>query len=152
MRTERCRRAAHLSVLARGQTLKATSVPNQYDGEKLGKSQVSAAAAVGLSHDTYYRVRKVVEAAEADPEQFGDLADEMNETGKVDRQGPCGPAGTPGRHGCRGWWHRPCRALQARGLGAGIRLVTVITTLTWVPTSRCWSWWPSCAGTSAPSR
>lgn len=47
------------------------------------RSQVSASAAVGLSHGTYYRARKVVEAAETNADEFGDLVETMDQTGQV---------------------------------------------------------------------
>ena len=42
--------------------------------------------AVGMSGKTYEKVKAVVEAAEDDPEQFSDLVEKMDATGKVDPQ------------------------------------------------------------------
>lgn len=39
--------------------------------------------ALGISGPTYQRAKAVVQAAEEDPEKFGDLKDKMDETGKV---------------------------------------------------------------------
>lgn len=47
-------------------------------------SREVAAAAVGMSGKTYHYAKKVVEAAEADPEAFGDLPARMDETGQVE--------------------------------------------------------------------
>lgn len=43
----------------------------------------TAAAAVGMSTPTYYRARRVVEAAEREPAKFCDLVEAMDRTGKV---------------------------------------------------------------------
>jgi ParB family chromosome partitioning protein len=40
--------------------------------------------AVGLSGSSYHRAKAVVEAAEQDPEKYGDLAEQMDRTGKVE--------------------------------------------------------------------
>jgi N6-adenosine-specific RNA methylase IME4 len=50
-----------------------------------GKSRDKVASAVGMSHGSYAKAREVVEAAEADPQAFGDLPRLMDETGRVDR-------------------------------------------------------------------
>lgn len=42
-----------------------------------------AAAAVGMGHTRYDQAKNVVQAAEADPERFGDLLEQMDETGNV---------------------------------------------------------------------
>jgi ParB-like chromosome segregation protein Spo0J len=49
----------------------------------LGRTEEIVSAAVGLSRPTYFRAKQVVEAAEAEPEKFGDLPSLMDETGKV---------------------------------------------------------------------
>jgi hypothetical protein len=49
-----------------------------------GKSRDKVGSAVGTSGKTYEKAKAVVEAAEKDPEQFGDLKKQMDETGKVD--------------------------------------------------------------------
>lgn len=51
--------------------------------ERVGESRDMAAKAVGVSPATYSRAKRVVEAAEADPERFGDLPAKMDETGNV---------------------------------------------------------------------
>ena len=48
-----------------------------------GDTNDTAAAAVGMSATSYYKAKAVVAAAESDPKKFGDLAEQMNETGKV---------------------------------------------------------------------
>ena len=48
-----------------------------------GRTRVIVGAAVGMSGATYERAKKVVEAAEADPEKFGPLVEEMDRTGVV---------------------------------------------------------------------
>jgi len=50
-----------------------------------GKTRDRVGAAVGMSGWTYQKAKAVVEAAEKEPELFGDLPDKMDETGKVDR-------------------------------------------------------------------
>lgn len=52
--------------------------------EKTGDSRDKVAAAVGVSGRTYDKAKAVVEAAEESPEEFGDLAKSMDETGFVD--------------------------------------------------------------------
>ena len=59
-----------------------TPVPFIPPVEPAGKSGDVVAAAVGMSRMTYYRAKQVVEAAEADPERFGDLPERL-ESGKV---------------------------------------------------------------------
>lgn len=43
------------------------------------------ASVVGMSRPTLTKAREVIRAAEQDPERFGDLVEQMDETGKVDR-------------------------------------------------------------------
>jgi hypothetical protein len=52
--------------------------------EVSGDTRDKTAEAVGMSGRTYEKAKAVVEAAEADPEMFGDLAEVMDRTGKVD--------------------------------------------------------------------
>jgi len=49
----------------------------------VGYTRETAAAAVGMSGWAYDRAKKVVAAAEAEPERFGDLPARMDETGNV---------------------------------------------------------------------
>jgi ParB family chromosome partitioning protein len=49
----------------------------------LGKTDAVASRAVGMDPSTYRRAKRVVAAAEVDPEKFGDLAARMDETGNV---------------------------------------------------------------------
>ena len=49
-----------------------------------GRSVDKTGAAVGMSGRTYEKAREVVDAAEEDPETFGDLQRQMDESGKVD--------------------------------------------------------------------
>ena len=50
-----------------------------------GQSRDKAAAAVGMSGRTYEKAKAVVMAAQANPDTFGHLAEQMDRTGKVDR-------------------------------------------------------------------
>src|SRR5262249_50063798 len=49
-----------------------------------GKTRDKVAEAVGMSGRTYEKAKQVVEAAEADPETVGDLAEKMDKNGSVD--------------------------------------------------------------------
>jgi hypothetical protein len=49
-----------------------------------GDTRDKVAEAVGMGGRTYEKAKEVVEAAAAEPEKFGDLAQEMDRTGKVD--------------------------------------------------------------------
>jgi ParB-like chromosome segregation protein Spo0J len=57
---------------------------SEESAEHTADARDAVAAAVGMSHDTLAKATEVVEAAEADPESFGDLVEKMDETGKVD--------------------------------------------------------------------
>ena len=48
-----------------------------------GRTRDKVAEAVGMSGPTYEKAKRVVEAAESDPEQFGPIKEEMNKTGNV---------------------------------------------------------------------
>ena len=48
-----------------------------------GRSREKTPQATSYSHETLRQAEAVVEAAEADPEQFGDLQEQMDETEKV---------------------------------------------------------------------
>jgi ParB-like chromosome segregation protein Spo0J len=52
-------------------------------GNEQAKTRDIVADALGVSGMHYQRAKRVVEAAEADPESFGDLVDQMDETGSV---------------------------------------------------------------------
>jgi hypothetical protein len=54
----------------------------EHDGN--GEARDKVADAVGMSHGSWAKAREVVEAAEADPEAFGDLPRLMDATGTVD--------------------------------------------------------------------
>jgi ParB family chromosome partitioning protein len=49
-----------------------------------GDTRDKVAEAVGMSGRTYEKAKEVAEAAEAEPEKYGDLAQEMDRSGKVD--------------------------------------------------------------------
>jgi hypothetical protein len=49
-----------------------------------GKSRDKVGESLGVSGRTYEKLKAVIEAAEAEPETFGDLPARMDETGKVD--------------------------------------------------------------------
>jgi ParB-like chromosome segregation protein Spo0J len=53
--------------------------------EGKGQSLDKVAAAVGMSRPTYAKAAAVVDAAEREPERFGDLAAKMDESGMVDK-------------------------------------------------------------------
>lgn len=59
------------------------SSSNGASGER-ARTQDKIAAAVGVSAPTLTKIEKVVEAAEAEPEKYGPVAEEMDRTGKVD--------------------------------------------------------------------
>lgn len=48
------------------------------------RTRDAAAQAAGMSPETYRKAKTVSEAAEAEPETFGPIAEEMDRTGKVD--------------------------------------------------------------------
>jgi ParB family chromosome partitioning protein len=52
--------------------------------EDKGQTRDKVAAAVGLSGKTYEKAKAVVKAAEEDPERYGHLVEQMDQTGKVD--------------------------------------------------------------------
>lgn len=52
-------------------------------GSTQPKTREIVGKAAGMSGNTYDRAKKVVEAAEADPEKFGDLVEKMDQTGNV---------------------------------------------------------------------
>jgi len=52
--------------------------------EDRGKTRDKIAAAVGTSASNLRKIKEVVEAAEAEPEKFGPVKEEMDRTGKVD--------------------------------------------------------------------
>jgi N6-adenosine-specific RNA methylase IME4 len=49
-----------------------------------GDTRDKVGAALGMSGRTYEKAKAVVEAAQEDPDGYGDLAEEMDQTGKVD--------------------------------------------------------------------
>jgi ParB-like chromosome segregation protein Spo0J len=49
-----------------------------------GKTRDKVADALGISHTTYAKAKKVAEAAKADPDRYGDLPARMDAEGKVD--------------------------------------------------------------------
>jgi ParB family chromosome partitioning protein len=55
------------------------------DRAEAGQTRDRVAAALGMSGRTYDKARRVVEAAQRDPERFGYVQEEMDRTGKVDR-------------------------------------------------------------------
>jgi hypothetical protein len=58
---------------------------NTAAAEAPGKTRDKVAEAVGMSGRTYEKAKKVVEAAEKEPEKFAPIKAEMDRTGKVDR-------------------------------------------------------------------
>lgn len=53
------------------------------EGDPVGGVDAVASHGVGMGQSTYYRAKKIVAAAEADPATFGDLAEQMDATGNV---------------------------------------------------------------------
>jgi len=49
-----------------------------------GKSRERVAKAVGLSHDSLSKAKAVADAAHAEPQKYGDLAERMDTEGKID--------------------------------------------------------------------
>lgn len=60
-----------------------TPIKERSGAEPVGETRDAAAEAVGLSAASYDRARRVVIAAEADPDRFGDLPAKMDETGNI---------------------------------------------------------------------
>jgi site-specific DNA-methyltransferase (adenine-specific) len=57
--------------------------PATVSGSSIGNTRDKLAAVVGVSHLTLTRARKVVEAAEREPQRFSELLAEMDKTGNV---------------------------------------------------------------------
>jgi ParB family chromosome partitioning protein len=66
-----------------GQGKKASGSGNLPEAVK-GDTRDNVAEAVNMSGRTYEKAKDVVEAAEQEPEKYGDLAEQMDQTGKVD--------------------------------------------------------------------
>jgi ParB family chromosome partitioning protein len=62
---------------------KAKNTPGNLP-EVNGDARDKVAAAVGMSGRTYDKAKDVAEAAEKEPEKYGDLVQQMDQTGKVD--------------------------------------------------------------------
>jgi ParB family chromosome partitioning protein len=69
----------------KGQKVGAGKLPTPRESSEHGRVRDKVAAVVGMSGTTYEKAKKVVEAAEADPEVNGPLVEVMDKTGKVDR-------------------------------------------------------------------
>ena len=84
---ERMRAAGKLSAALREAKRRGTETQGLENFQTLEASRAitrdDTAAAVGMCGHTYYAAKKVVEAAEADPAAFGDLAEQMDRTGQV---------------------------------------------------------------------
>ena len=78
---QKAARKRQLASLKQGNSTPVTEIFR--NGEK-GESADKAAAVVGWSGKTYQKAKAVVEAAEEDPDLFGDLPDRMDASGKVD--------------------------------------------------------------------
>ncbi len=59
--------------------------PENFTGSAGGNAADKTAAAVGMSRPTYTKAKAVVDAAEHEPNMFGDLVDQMDKTDSVDR-------------------------------------------------------------------
>ncbi|GAH87024.1 unnamed protein product, partial [marine sediment metagenome] len=58
--------------------------PAKLAGSEKGRAREKVADAVGMGHESLRKAEEVVEAAEAEPEEYGDLQEQMDVTGKVD--------------------------------------------------------------------
>ncbi len=70
--------------LARERMIAAHASPEKFSELDAGESRAKAAKATGKSFKTIEKAREVIKAADTDPDLFGDLVDQMDETGKVD--------------------------------------------------------------------
>lgn len=68
---------AHERMAVRGEKF------SQVKAAEKGKTREKVAAAVGMSHPTYKRAKRLVEAAEREPEKYMPALKEMDTTGKV---------------------------------------------------------------------
>jgi hypothetical protein len=68
----------------KGQRVGAPQRGGNLPPPKAGKTRDKVGKVVGMSGKTYEKAKKVVEAAEAEPEKFGDLPEKMDQDGKVD--------------------------------------------------------------------
>jgi ParB-like chromosome segregation protein Spo0J len=59
--------------------------PNGSDHKRAPEAEDIAAKAAGMSKNTYRKLKVIKEAAERDPEKYGDLPEKVDETGKVDK-------------------------------------------------------------------
>ena len=85
--TERCKATERKAGAIKNRDEKGRAVSTEAkfaSVDETGKTTNKVAAAIGVSGETYRKARTVTAAAEADPEQYGDLAERMDETGKVD--------------------------------------------------------------------
>lgn len=76
--SERARRAVLVREIKAGRS--SGNIPPP---DPIGRTRDVAASAVGLDPTSYYKAQKVVAAAEEDPQRFGDLPTQMDETGSV---------------------------------------------------------------------
>ncbi len=76
-------KAAGLASAARRGHEQSTVLLKEKAVAALGNTVNVASKAVGMSPSTYQRARDVVAAAESDPERFGDLPQQMDDTGNV---------------------------------------------------------------------
>lgn len=63
---------------------RAGKAPSENFTEGRGETRDRVGAAIGMSGPTYEKAKAVVAAAEAEPERFGALVEEMDRAGKVD--------------------------------------------------------------------
>lgn len=70
---------------AAGGRARQTSSVESYHQAQQPKTRDVAAAAAGTSGRTYQKAKAVVEAAQADPDRFAPLAEQMDNTGNVER-------------------------------------------------------------------
>jgi ParB-like chromosome segregation protein Spo0J len=68
---------------AKERMVDAHASPGRFPEQDRGNAEDKTADAVGWSRPTYRKAKEVVEAAEEDPDAYGDLQQEMDETGKV---------------------------------------------------------------------
>ena len=66
-----------------GRRLGAGEDPAKTAGSLVGSVRDVVAQKLGMAGDTYQKAKQVVEAGEAEPGQYGDLVEEMDDTGNV---------------------------------------------------------------------
>lgn len=79
------REAAENRMVAAGRVGGIAKGLEKFSDPSIGRAKDRTAAAVGMSRPTLSKAEEVVEAAQEQPDIFGDLVEQMDATGKVDR-------------------------------------------------------------------